>query len=122
MSKEYITSIASNTSKLRNCLLHKKHIHVQAYITKIKGYQDYMNEVKVCKTGKQYDSKMKKLELYVTHDQTKEDGEEKRGAEKILPMILKFFETQPGFKQLPGSPPPGDLVRRAQAILDSMET
>ena len=54
-------------------------------------------------------------------DQTKAEGEEKADAEKIVPYVLKYFATQSGFKQLPGTAPPGDLARRAQEILDDMD-
>ena len=86
---------------------------MQEYQAKISGYKDLISEVKVCKTAKQYDAKFKKVELYVVKDQSKLESEVRADAEKILPLVYKYFATQPGFRQLPGTPPPGDLVRKA---------
>ena len=94
---------------------------IAAYQSRVKTYHDFVNEIKVCKKGNMHDSKFKKIELFVVADQTKTQTEEKGDAEKIVPFVIKYFATQSGFRQLPGTPPPGDLARRAQAILDEMD-
>ena len=66
---------------------------IAAYQTRIKSYHDFVNEIKVCKTGKQHDSKFKKMELFVVPDQTKAEGEVKADSEKIVTFVIKYFAT-----------------------------
>ena len=105
------------------------HQLLQKYVATIKSVKDY-SDVRIAKAENMFQSKEKKLLVYVTekpqeavveNDMVKMKEKECLTAAAVWPTMKRIFAAhEKGWKQLPGVPPQGALAPKMQRLVDEM--